>query len=149
MRRWIALALLAACHHGVDGDAATSWLETRGRVASTWEPCLRVGTAMHAVCGDDAQCGLTATQTFTYWCYAGRYGAAQERDDPLSLSPCFWSEINHHGDRVTAPGEPGFVTLEAWSAQICDRFHLPAKACSTELRDVVQSCTEDLTGAGP
>jgi hypothetical protein len=58
----------------------------------------------------------------------------------LSLSPCFWSRINEHGNHVT---------FDAWTAQICDRFKLPVKACSDELRDVVQSCTQDLTGAGP
>ena len=136
MRRWLAIALLAACHHGVDGESATSWLEARGQAAATWEPCLRIGTAMHAACGDDARCGLAATETFTHWCYAGRYGAERTSDDPLALSPCFW-ERSHRGE------------LETWSAQICDRFHLPVKPCSAELRDVVRSCDEDLTGAGP
>jgi hypothetical protein len=146
---WLALALLAACHHGVDGAAATSWLQTRGGTASTWEPCLRIGTAMHAACGSDAQCGLDATRRFTYWCYAGRYrGARAAGVDVLALSPCFWSRTNMHGDHVTLPGEPN-ATLQSWAAQVCARFELPVRACSAELRDVVQSCTEDLTGAGP
>lgn len=138
--KWLTLALLVACHHGVDGEKATSWLETRGSSAATWEPCLRIGTAMHAACGGDAQCGLEATRTFSYWCYAGRYAGKSLGEGTLSLSPCFWSRINDHGNHVT---------FDAWTAQICDRFKLPVKACSDELRDVVQSCTEDLTGAGP
>jgi hypothetical protein len=149
MRRWLALALLAACHHGVDGDTATSWLEARGQTAPTWEPCLRIGTAMHAACSDDAQCGRTATETFTHWCYAGRYGGAHASDDPLVLSPCFWDANNRRGNRFIQAGEPGYVTQEEWSVRICDRFHLPATPCRAELRDVMRSCTEDLTGAGP
>src|SRR5262249_8806615 len=103
----------------------------------------------HAACAGDAQCGLDATRTFTYWCYAGRYGGPPAGTDPLALSPCFWSRINAHGDSVTFPGEPGYIPLDAWSAQICDRFELPTKPCAAELHDVVQSCNEDLTGAGP
>ena len=139
--KWLLLALLAACHHGVDGDAATAWLEERGSAAPTWEPCLRIGTEMHAACGDNAQCGLEATRTFTYWCYAGRYGNKVRRDNTtLSLSPCFWSSLN----------EPArHATFDAWATQICERFKLPTQPCTAELRDVVQSCTVDLTGAGP
>jgi hypothetical protein len=138
--KWLALALLVACHHGVDGDAATTWLEARGSAAATWEPCLRIGTAMHAACGGDAACGLEATRTFSYWCYAGRYAGKSASDDPLSLSPCFWNRVGDHASNVA---------FEPWAAQICDRFKLPAKPCKDELHDVVQSCNEDLTGAGP
>ena len=97
---------------------------------------------MHTACGRDPQCGLDATRTFTYWCYAGRYdGRPSTGDDPLALSPCFW-------DRASS-GQPGSLTVDAWAARICARFQLPMEACRAELRDVVRSCTEDLTGAGP
>ena len=105
--KWLALALLVACHHGVDGDTATSWLEARGSAAATWEPCLRIGTVMHAACGGDAQCGLEATRTFSYWCYAGRYAGKSASDDTLALSPCFWSRVGDH---------TGHLAFDVWAA---------------------------------
>ncbi|MEO6773770.1 MAG: hypothetical protein ABI467_12260 [Kofleriaceae bacterium] len=61
-----------------------------------------------------------------------------------------WASIGHPlNDKERFVRLGLHVTFDVWTAKICDRFKLPTKPCKDELRDVVQSCNEDLTGAGP
>lgn len=140
--RSIVLLLLVAagCYRaGVDGPEATAWLEARGRAAKTWEPCLRMASAMRAECGADRECGDAVTRHFSFWCYAGRYRGPSTGDDPMTLSPCFW-------DRTE-----GAPSRAAWIDGTCARLDLGAP-CRDELRAILAICDEgghyELTGVG-
>ena len=150
MRGWIVAALVVAGCGGADHGPQRAWMESAGRRAATWEPCLRIAVAMRAACGADAACADAVTQDFSYACYLGRYQAAGSgTEDPMTLSPCLWGHVNLHGERFTQEGEPGYVGFDAWARALCDRDRLPAAACTAELRAAQVYCPAGLGGAGP
>jgi hypothetical protein len=146
----VAATVVVGCGRGHRPDA-DPWLAERGAKADTWHTCVRIGAALRAACGGDADCETGVTTDVTRPCYVARYRAetapVQPAHDspPETLSPCFW-------DRV----EPRPASPEAYARAQCATLALSpelAPHCEAELRTVILGlCTEgstDLTGAGP
>lgn len=126
------------------------WLAERGRVASTWYVCARMGAYLRSTCDGDAVCEERVTREVTRPCYAARYRAAANaprgrEETPRALSPCFWDQ---------PPARTG--TPARYARMECDRMKMTPPLghhCVAELRTVIEElCTEgapDLTGAGP
>lgn len=133
--------------------ARTEWFETRGRRATDWKECVRLGVALRKSCAQDASCGDDVTRLFTADCYYGRYHAAADREVP---GPPFAyqaaNQLRGGADQAVhyrQPGDSGYVTPRDFSQTLCTQQlpELPVQLCVQEITAAIEKL--DRWGAGP